>query len=120
VFEITGYGEASIRVLPRLTLVAGLGVTNFELGGAGRAWLRYQEGFRSGGLAEAGEFVRQFVPTTCARSSRAAAGASLAKSESQPHRAAANPALKPGGKGLRPRPQQRAAAFRGAGKHQPR
>jgi iron complex outermembrane recepter protein len=99
VFEITGYGEASYRVLPRLTLAAGLRVTNVELGGAGedvapafvlaaqsraitakrretavlpsasalldvgeagRAWLRYQEGFRPGGLAVAGEFVRQF------------------------------------------------------------
>lgn len=99
VFEITGYGEASYRVLPRLTLTAGLRVTNVELGGAGedvlpvfalaaqaraitaerretailpsaaalldigergRAWLRYQEGFRPGGLAVAGDFVRQF------------------------------------------------------------
>ena len=99
VFEITGYGEASYRVLPRLTLAAGLRVTNVELGGAGedvlpvfalaaqaraitakrretaylpsasalldigeggRAWLRYQEGFRPGGLAVAGDFVRQF------------------------------------------------------------
>lgn len=99
VFEITGYGEASYRLLPRLTLSAGLRVTNVELGGAGedvvfavasasearmitakrretaylpsasalvdigargRAYLRYQEGFRPGGLAVAGEFVRQF------------------------------------------------------------
>lgn len=99
VFEITGYGEASYRVLPRLTLAAGLRVTNVELGGAGedvlpdfalaaqaraitakrretavlpsasalldigeraRAYLRYQEGFRPGGLAVAGDFVRQF------------------------------------------------------------
>lgn len=99
VFEITGYGEASYRLAPRLTLAAGLRVTNVELGGsgedvapafalaaqaraitakrretaylpsasalldvgeAGRAWLRYQEGFRPGGLAVAGDFVRQF------------------------------------------------------------
>lgn len=100
VFEITGYGEASYRLLPRLTLTAGLRVTNVELGGAGedvqpmlallaearaitakrretaylpsagalldigaagRGWLRYQEGFRPGGLAVAGDFVRQFA-----------------------------------------------------------
>ncbi|MBU7580875.1 MAG: TonB-dependent receptor [Porphyrobacter sp.] len=99
VFEITGYGEASYRLLPRLTLATGLRVTNVELGGAGedvpialaqaaaaravtarrretatlpsasvladigdkgRAYLRYQEGFRPGGLAVAGDFVRQF------------------------------------------------------------
>jgi outer membrane receptor protein involved in Fe transport len=99
VFEITGYGEASYRLLPRLTLSAGLRVTSVELGGAGedvqpalaqaadaraitatrretaylpsaaalfdigdegRAYLRYQEGFRPGGLAVAGDFVRQF------------------------------------------------------------
>jgi outer membrane receptor protein involved in Fe transport len=99
VFEITGYGEASYRIAPRLTLAAGLRVTNVELGGAGedvlpafalaaqaraitakrretavlpsasalldigeagRGWLRYQEGFRPGGLAIAGDFVRQF------------------------------------------------------------
>ena len=99
VFEITGYGEASYRIAPRLTLAAGLRVTNVELGGAGedvlpafalaaqgraitakrretavlpsasalldvgeagRAWLSYQEGFRPGGLAIAGDFVRQF------------------------------------------------------------
>ncbi|MFO6445895.1 TonB-dependent receptor domain-containing protein [Erythrobacter sp. NE805] len=97
VFEITGYGEASYRVLPALTLSAGLRVTRVELGGAGedvsvqralagaaitaerretailpaasalldigsnaRAYLRYQEGFRPGGLAVAGDFVRQF------------------------------------------------------------
>ena len=99
VFEITGYGEASYRIAPRLTLAAGLRVTNVELGGAGedvlpafalaaqaraitakrretavlpsasalldvgeagRAYLRYQEGFRPGGLAIAGDFVRQF------------------------------------------------------------
>lgn len=99
VFEITGYGEASYRVLPRLTLTAGVRVTSVELGGAGedvalelalaakaqaitakrretaylpsasalldigergRGWLRYQEGFRPGGLAVAGDFVRQF------------------------------------------------------------
>jgi outer membrane receptor protein involved in Fe transport len=99
VFEITGYGEASYRVLPVLTLAAGLRVTNVELGGAGedvpfalaqaagaraitarrretaylpsasalvdigdngRVYLRYQEGFRPGGLAVAGDFVRQF------------------------------------------------------------
>lgn len=100
VFEITGYGEASYRLLPSLTLTAGLRVTNVELGGegedvlplflfaadaraitakrretaylpsaaalvdigaAGRGWLRYQEGFRPGGLAVAGDFVRQFA-----------------------------------------------------------
>ncbi|MCZ8135670.1 MAG: TonB-dependent receptor [Porphyrobacter sp.] len=97
VFEITGYGEASYRIAPALTLSAGLRVTNVELGGAGedvvrsvalagaaitaerretailpsvalladigtsgRAYLRYQEGFRPGGLAVAGDFVRQF------------------------------------------------------------
>jgi outer membrane receptor protein involved in Fe transport len=99
VFEITGYGEASYRLIPRLTLAAGLRVTSVELGGAGedvpfaltqlaearaitaerretaylpsasalldigdqgRAYLRYQEGFRPGGLAVAGDFVRQF------------------------------------------------------------
>jgi outer membrane receptor protein involved in Fe transport len=99
VFEITGYGEASYRVLPALTLSAGLRVTNVEIGGAGedvplalaqtaasraitaarrqtaylpsasalldigargRAYVRYQEGFRPGGLAVAGDFVRQF------------------------------------------------------------
>lgn len=99
VFEITGYGEASYRIAPRLTLAAGLRVTNVELGGAGedvlpafalaasaraitakrretaylpsasalldigekgRAYLRYQEGFRPGGLAVDGDFVRQF------------------------------------------------------------
>lgn len=99
VFEITGYGEASYRVLPRLTLTAGVRVTSVELGGAGedvalelalaaqalaitakrretaylpsasalldigergRGWLRYQEGFRPGGLAVADDFVRQF------------------------------------------------------------
>ena len=97
VFEITGYGEASYRVLPALTLAAGLRVTNVTLGGegenvplqvalagrgvtaqrnetaflpsasalvdigeAGRAYLRYQESFRPGGLAVAGDFVRQF------------------------------------------------------------
>jgi outer membrane receptor protein involved in Fe transport len=99
VFELTGYGEASYRVVPRLTLAAGLRVTGVKLGGAGedvplalsgaaesraitatrretaylpsasalvdigeegRAYLRYQEGFRPGGLAVAGNFVRQF------------------------------------------------------------
>ncbi len=99
VFEVTGYGEASYRLLPRLTLTAGLRVTTVELGGAGedvpvalaqtalaraitaerretaylpsaaalldvgergRAYVRYQEGFRPGGLAVAGDFVRQF------------------------------------------------------------
>lgn len=97
VFEITGYGEASYRLLPILTLAAGLRVTTVELGGEGenvplqialagravtatrretaylpsasalldvgedgRAYLRYQEGFRPGGLAVSGEFVRQF------------------------------------------------------------
>lgn len=99
VFEVTGYGEASYRLLPRLTLAAGLRVTSVELGGAGedvpllltqaaagravtatrretaylpsasalvelgeegRAYLRYQEGFRPGGLAVSGAFVRQF------------------------------------------------------------
>ncbi|QDH35738.1 TonB-dependent receptor [Porphyrobacter sp. YT40] len=97
VFEITGYGEASYRLLPVLTLAAGLRVTSVELGGEGenvplpiaianravtatrrqtawlpsasalvdvgadgRAWLRYQEGFRPGGLAVSGDFVRQF------------------------------------------------------------
>jgi outer membrane receptor protein involved in Fe transport len=99
VFEVTGYGEASYRLLSRLTLSAGLRVTRVELGGAGediplavalvaanpaitaqrnetavlpaasalleigdkgRAYLRYQEGFRPGGLAVAGDFVRQF------------------------------------------------------------
>ena len=97
VFEITGYGEASYRILPALTLAAGLRVTNVELGGEGenvplqialanravtaerretaylpsaslladigtdgRAYVRYQEGFRPGGLAIAGDFVRQF------------------------------------------------------------
>ncbi len=97
VFEITGYGEASYRIAPALTLSAGLRATNVELGGAGedvvravalagaaitaerhettilpsaalladigtsgRAYLRYQEGFRPGGLAVAGDFVRQF------------------------------------------------------------
>jgi outer membrane receptor protein involved in Fe transport len=97
VFEITGYGEASYRVLPPLTLSAGLRVTSARLGGAGedvpvqkvlagaaitarrretailpsaaalldvgakgRAYVRYQEGFRPGGLAVAGDFVRQF------------------------------------------------------------
>jgi outer membrane receptor protein involved in Fe transport len=97
VFEVTGYGEASYRILPALTLAAGLRVTSVELGGegenvplpvalagravtakrretaylpsasllanigaAGRAYLRYQEGFRPGGLAVSGDFVRQF------------------------------------------------------------
>jgi outer membrane receptor protein involved in Fe transport len=97
VFEITGYGEASYRLLPALTLTAGLRVTNVEIGGEGenvplqiaaanravtaerretaylpsasalvdigdkgRAYLRYQEGFRPGGLAVSGDFVRQF------------------------------------------------------------
>lgn len=97
VFEVTGYGEASFRLLPALTLAAGLRVTNVELGGEGenvplqialagravtaerretaylpsasalldigqegRAYLRYQEGFRPGGLAVSGNFVRQF------------------------------------------------------------
>lgn len=97
VFEITGYGEASYRIAPAVTLAAGLRVTNVELGGAGedvsrqaalagaavtasrretaylpsasvladvgsagRVYLRYQEGFRPGGLAVAGDFVRQF------------------------------------------------------------
>ncbi len=97
VFEITGYGEASYRVLRALTLSAGLRVTSVEIGGAGedvarqiavagaaitakrretaylpsasalldigekgRAYLRYQEGFRPGGLAVSGDFVRQF------------------------------------------------------------
>jgi len=99
VFEVTGYGEASYRVLAPLTLTAGLRVTSVELGGAGedvsfalaaiaknraitatrretaylpsasalldigskgRAYVRYQEGFRPGGLAVAGDFVRQF------------------------------------------------------------
>lgn len=99
VFEVTGYGEASYRVFPRLTLAAGLRVTSVELGGAGedvpfaltqvaaaraitakrretaylpsasalfdlgdeaRAYLRYQEGFRPGGLAVESNFVRQF------------------------------------------------------------
>lgn len=97
VFEITGYGEASYRIAPAVTLGAGLRVTNVELGGAGedvnrqvalagaaitakrretavlpsasilakvgrqaRAYLRYQEGFRPGGLAVSGDFVRQF------------------------------------------------------------
>jgi outer membrane receptor protein involved in Fe transport len=99
VFEVTGYGEASYRLLPRLTLSAGLRVTRVELGGAGedipleialidqnraitarrnetavlpaasalleigeegRAYLRYQEGFRPGGLAVAGNFVRRY------------------------------------------------------------
>lgn len=97
VFEITGYGEASYRLLPRLTLAAGLRITEVELGGGGedvsraaalagaaitakrretaylpsasalvdlgdqgRAYVRYQEGFRPGGLAVAGDFVRQF------------------------------------------------------------
>ena len=35
VFEITGYGEASYRIAPALTLSAGLRATNVELGGAG-------------------------------------------------------------------------------------
>lgn len=99
VFELTGYGEASYRLLPRLTLAAGLRLTSVELGGAGedvlplflgetaasaitarrretawlpsasalvdvgedgRAYVRYQEGFRPGGLAVSGDFVRQF------------------------------------------------------------
>ncbi len=99
VFELTGYGEASYRLLPRLTLAAGLRITSVELGGAGedvpfaltqvaaaraitakrretawlpsasalfdlsdeaRAYLRYQEGFRPGGLAVESNFVRQF------------------------------------------------------------
>lgn len=97
VFEITGYGEASYRILPALTLAAGLRVTNVEIGGEGenvplqialagravtaerretaylpsasalldigdeaRAYVRYQEGFRPGGLAVSGQFVRQF------------------------------------------------------------
>jgi outer membrane receptor protein involved in Fe transport len=97
VFEVTGYGEASYRILPALTLSAGLRVTSVELGGEGenvplqialagravtatrretaylpsaslladvgtdgRAYLRYQEGFRPGGLAVSGDFVRQF------------------------------------------------------------
>jgi outer membrane receptor protein involved in Fe transport len=97
VFEITGYGEASYRLLPSVTLAAGLRVTNVEIGGEGenvalqvalagravtakrretaylpsasvlvdiaedgRAYLRYQEGFRPGGLAVFGDFVRQF------------------------------------------------------------
>ncbi|OYU74785.1 MAG: TonB-dependent receptor, partial [Alphaproteobacteria bacterium PA3] len=97
VFEVTGYGEASYRVLAPLTLAAGLRVTSVEIGGAGedvarqvalaniavtaqrretaylpsasalldigergRAYIRYQEGFRPGGLAVAGDFVRQF------------------------------------------------------------
>jgi outer membrane receptor protein involved in Fe transport len=97
VFEITGYGEASYRLLPSVTLAAGLRVTNVEIGGEGenvalqvalagravtaerretaylpsasvlvdiaedgRAYLRYQEGFRPGGLAVFGDFVRQY------------------------------------------------------------
>lgn len=97
VFEITGYGEASYRMTPAVTLAAGLRVTNAEIGGAGedvsrqaalagsaitasrnetaylpsasvladigdnaRTYLRYQEGFRPGGLAVSGDFVRQF------------------------------------------------------------
>lgn len=97
VFEVTGYGEASYRILPALTLAAGLRVTTVRLGGEGenvplqialagravtatrretaylpsaslladigtdgRAYLRYQEGFRPGGLAISGDFVRQF------------------------------------------------------------
>jgi outer membrane receptor protein involved in Fe transport len=97
VFEITGYGEASYRIIPAVSLAAGLRVTNVEIGGAGedvsrqlalagaaitasrretaflpsasvlvdvapqsQAYLRYQEGFRPGGLAVSGDFVRQF------------------------------------------------------------
>lgn len=97
VFEITGYGEASYRIAPAVTLAAGLRVTNVEIGGAGedvsrqvaltgsaitasrnetaylpsasiladigpqaRTYLRYQEGFRPGGLAVSGDFVSQF------------------------------------------------------------
>lgn len=97
VFELTGYGEASYRIAPQLTLSAGLRVTRVELGGAAedvplltalagaavtaerhetavlpaaaalldlgpeaRAYLRYQESFRPGGLAVSGDFVRQF------------------------------------------------------------
>lgn len=97
VFEITGYGEASYRILSRLTVSTGVRVTHVELGGGGedvsplvqvvgaeitatryetaylpsaslladvgsegRLYLRYQESFRPGGLAVAGDFVRQF------------------------------------------------------------
>ncbi len=95
--EITGYGEASLRLFGPVVVSGGLRATHARLGGAGedvapalamagrtitaertetaflpsasilvelpsdaRAYLRYQEGFRPGGLAVAGNFVQQF------------------------------------------------------------
>jgi iron complex outermembrane receptor protein len=95
--ELTGYGEATVELLPRLTASGGLRVSHVRLGGggedvplfvalAGRAitahrtetdllpsfsllasplhnvtlYARYQEGFRPGGLAVDGDFVRRF------------------------------------------------------------
>lgn len=95
--EITGYGEASLRVAESLIATAGARYTHSRLGGAGEdvplalaaaraevtasrtesaflpsasllaevgpetaLYLRYQEGFRPGGLAIEGEFVRRF------------------------------------------------------------
>lgn len=97
VLELTGYGEASLRLGGPFITTAGLRVTHARLGGEGedvapaialagrmitakrsetaflpsaailakigtdgRAYVRYQEGFRPGGLAIAGDFVRQF------------------------------------------------------------
>ncbi len=95
--EITGYGEASVRLFGPLIASAGVRATRAKLGGAGedvapalalagaaitaersetaylpsasllaqvssdaRAYIRYQEGFRPGGLAVSDSFVRQF------------------------------------------------------------
>lgn len=98
VSELTGYGEASLRVFGPFIASAGARVTRSRLGGegedvplllaiaraeitasrtetaflpsasllaelgqTGRAYVRYQEGFRPGGLAIAGEFVHRFA-----------------------------------------------------------
>lgn len=95
--ELTGYGEASLRLFEPVILSAGARLTHARLGGSGediarllsaadaaitasrsetaflpsaallvqpaadvRLYVRYQEGFRPGGLAIADDFVRQF------------------------------------------------------------
>ena len=97
VTEITGYGEASLRLFGTVIASAGVRATHAQLGGAGedvapalalagaaitarrseaaflpsasllvqlprdaRVYIRFQEGFRPGGLAIADSFVRQF------------------------------------------------------------